>query len=265
MLLHNLLIWRRKAMAKKALESRTVLRMTPRQRLQHGLLLSSFFFLALSGFALKYPDSWMAWVLGGSEAVRRMGHRIAAVILLGVGIYHVLYCAFTREGRRLFLDFLPKWSDVTDLRETLFFYAGRSSRKPRYGRFSYADKFEYLALVWGTFLMGVTGLLLWFPMVLSRVAPRWWLDIASALHFYEAILAVSAIFIWHFYFVIFDPDVYPLNWAFWDGKISEHHLREHHTRLWEEAQAPPPEEAADDERPADSEADATKAEEPVTR
>jgi cytochrome b subunit of formate dehydrogenase len=226
--------------------------------------LVSFFALALSGFALKYPDSWMAWVLGGSEAVRRIGHRIAAVVLLGVGVYHLLYCAFTREGRRLILDFLPKMSDVTDLRETLFYYAGRSSRKPRYGRFSYADKFEYLALVWGTFLMGLTGLVLWFPMILSRVAPRWWLDIAAALHFYEAILAVSAIFVWHFYFVIFDPDVYPLNWAFWDGKISEHHLREHHARLYDELQAPPPaEEGPADAAPAEAVEQTPTEEEPV--
>jgi cytochrome b subunit of formate dehydrogenase len=238
MLLHNLLIWRRKTLLRKAREARTVLRMTPRQRWQHAALLSSFFFLALSGFALKYPDSWMASLLGSSEAVRHIGHRIAAVVLLGVGFYHIIYCIVTREGRQLFLDFLPKLSDITDVRMTLLYYAGRSDQKPRYGRFSYADKFEYLALVWGTVLMGFTGLVLWFPVLISRVLPRWWLDIASALHFYEAILAVSAIFIWHFYFVIFDPDVYPINWAFWDGKISEHHLREHHARVYEELQHP---------------------------
>ena len=238
MLLHNLLIWRRKVLLRKAREARTVLRMTPRQRWQHAALLTSFFFLALSGFALKYPDSWMARLLGSSEAVRHIGHRIAAVVLLSVGLYHVIYCIVTREGRQLALDFLPKLKDVTDLRQTLLYYLGRSDEKPRYGRFSYADKFEYLALVWGTILMGVTGLVLWFPVIISRVLPRWWLDIASALHFYEAILAVSAIFIWHFYFVIFDPDVYPINWAFWDGKISEHHLREHHPLVYEELQHP---------------------------
>jgi formate dehydrogenase gamma subunit len=241
MLMHNLLIWRRKVLKRREMEARTVLRMSPRQRIQHAALLLSFFFLALSGFALKYPESWMAWVLGSSEAVRHIGHRIAAVVLLSVGLYHVIYCIATREGRQLALDFLPKLSDVTDLRMTLLYYAGRSDQKPRYGRFSYADKFEYLALVWGTILMGVTGLVLWFPVLISRWLPRWWLDIASALHFYEAILAVSAIFVWHFYFVIFDPDVYPLNWAFWDGKISEHHLREHHPLVYEELQQAPAE------------------------
>ena len=238
MLLHNLLIWRRKLLLRKAREPRTVIRMTPRQRWQHAALLLSFFALALTGFALKYPDSWAAWVLGSSESIRRIGHRIAAVVLLSVGVYHVVYCIVTREGRRLFLDFLPKLSDVSELRQTLLYFLGRSEQKPRYGRFSYADKFEYLALVWGTFLMGVTGLVLWFPELISRWIPRWWLDIAAALHFYEAILAVSAIFIWHFYFVIFDPDVYPLNWAFWDGKISEHHLREHHPLQYEDLQHP---------------------------
>jgi cytochrome b subunit of formate dehydrogenase len=155
----------------------------------------------------------------------------------------------TREGRQLFLDFLPKLSDVSELRQTLLYYLGRSQEKPRYGRFSYADKFEYLALVWGTVLMGLTGLVLWFPVLISRWMPRWWLDIASALHFYEAILAVSAIFVWHFYFVIFDPDVYPLNWAFWDGKISEHHLREHHPLQYEALQHPAAEDDSDAAEP----------------
>ena len=256
MLLHNLLIWRRKVLLRKAREQRTVLRMTPRQRIQHAALLVSFFFLALSGFALKYPDSWAAWMLGSNEAIRHIGHRIAAVVLLSVGLYHVIYCIVTREGRQLFLDFLPTLTDVTDLRMTLLYYVGRSDEKPRYGRFSYADKFEYLALVWGTVLMGITGLVLWFPVLISRWMPRWWLDIAAALHFYEAILAVSAIFVWHFYFVIFDPDVYPLNWAFWDGKISEHHLREHHPLQYEALQQP----AAQDDAAAAPE---SREEEPV--
>jgi hypothetical protein len=58
--------------------------------------------------------------------------------------------------------------------------------------------------------------------------PRWWLDVATAIHFYEAILATLAIIVWHFYQIFVDPDVYPMNWAWWDGKVSEHHYREEH-------------------------------------
>jgi cytochrome b subunit of formate dehydrogenase len=78
---------------------------------------------------------------------------------------------------------------------------------------------EYLALVWGMFVMAFTGLALWFKVQTGHVAPRWVLDVATAVHFYEAILATLAILVWHFYWIIFDPDVYPMNWAWYDGKM----------------------------------------------
>ena len=96
-----------------------------------------------------------------------------------------------------------------------------SGGKPaRFGRFTYGEKMEYWALVWGTFVMASTGLMLWFKVAAGNLIPRWWLDVATAVHFYEAILASLAILVWHFYQVIFDPDVYPMNWAWWDGKMS---------------------------------------------
>lgn len=246
MLVHNGIIFRRKLLARRNAVPRTVERMSPLQRAQHFVLMASFIFLAVSGFALKYPDSVFALVLGYSESVRRIGHRIAGVLLIAVGAYHLWYLARTREGRSLFRDFLPSWQDVRDLRETLLYYLGRSEAKPRFGRFNYADKAEYYALVWGTILMGVTGLMLWFNVETGWLVPRWVLDIANALHFWEAVLAVLAIIVWHLYFVVFDPDVYPLNWAFWDGRISEHHLHEHHARMVEPAAPPepPPDDAA---------------------
>ena len=57
---------------------------------------------------------------------------------------------------------------------------------------------------------------------------RWWVDVATAIHFYEAILATLAILVWHFYQVFFDPDVYPMNWARWDGKMPVEHYRHEH-------------------------------------
>jgi len=76
--------------------------------------------------------------------------------------------------------------------------------------------------------MAVTGLALWFKLYATRLVPRWVLGVFTTVHFFEAILATLAIFVWHFYFVIFDPDVYPVNWAWLDGKITPHqHLEEH--------------------------------------
>ena len=87
---------------------------------------------------------------------------------------------------------------------------------------------EYWAVVWGTIIMGVTGLMIWFKMDVTRFLPRWAVDVALTIHYYEAILACLAIIVWHFYHVIFDPDVYPLNWACWSGKVSHHWQAEEH-------------------------------------
>ena len=82
--------------------------------------------------------------------------------------------------------------------------------------------------MWGLFVMAGTGLMLWAKVTVGTVLARWWLDVATAIHFYEAILATLAIVVWHFYQVFFDPDVYPMNWAWWDGKMSFEHYREEH-------------------------------------
>ena len=233
MLVHNGILWRRQALAQRAMHPRPIVRMDRNQRVQHWLLLSTFFALAATGFALKYPDSWLAWLLGSNEAVRRLGHRIAAVVMLALGVYHIGYMLFTRQGRQGLRDFAPRRKDLGDLVANLRYHLGRSSEKPRFARFGYAEKAEYYAVVWGTILMGLTGLMMWFEVEVVRLVPRWSVDIATAIHFYEAILAVSAIFVWHFYQVIFDPSVYPLNWAFWDGRVSAEHYREHHAQAYE--------------------------------
>jgi cytochrome b subunit of formate dehydrogenase len=163
-----------------------------------------------------------------SERVRGVTHRIAGVVLIGIGIYHLVYVALTRDGRRLLLDFLPAPKDATDAWGTMLYYLGLRSEKPEFRRFNYAEKAEYWALVWGLIVMAGTGLMLWAKISVGHVLARWWLDIATAIHLYEAILATLAIVVWHFYQVFFDPDVYAMNWAWWDGKMSFEHYREEH-------------------------------------
>ena len=113
--------------------------------------------------------------------------------------------------------------------------SGFSHQKPQYARFHYGKKMEYWALVWGMFVMGATGLALWFKVQMGHLGPRWILDIATAVHFYEAILATLAILVWHFYEVIFDPDVYPMNWAWYDGRMSVELYSEEHGADWRPA------------------------------
>jgi formate dehydrogenase gamma subunit len=228
MLVHNLLLFGKKVRARYRAANLTVLRMSLSQRLQHVILAVSFIALAVTGFALKFPDSWIGKAMGSSEMFRRWSHRIAGVVLLVAGAYHVIYLLTTRDGRQLLKDFLPATKDIKDVTDSARYLTGLSATKPKTARFGYAEKMEYWAVIWGTIIMGVTGLVIWFKMDVTKFLPRWAVDVALTIHYYEAILACLAIVVWHFYHVIFDPDVYPLNWACWNGKVSKHWQEEEH-------------------------------------
>jgi formate dehydrogenase gamma subunit len=228
MLLHNGLLFGKKVLARYRAADFPVLRMSLSQRLQHMVLAVSFITLAVTGFALKFPDSWISRMMGSSEEFRRYSHRVAGVVLLAAGAYHIYYLLRKREGRQLVIDLMPRAKDLTDLAQAGKYLTGVSDQKPRIGRFGYAEKMEYWAVVWGTIIMGVTGLMIWFKMDVTKFMPRWVVDVALTIHYYEAILACLAIIVWHFYHVMFDPDVYPVNWAFWNGRVSKHWHEEEH-------------------------------------
>ena len=228
MLLHNLLVWRWAALHERHPGEPQIERMTRNQRWQHWVLLISFFILVITGFALKYPDSGFAAALGMSERVRSIVHRIAGAVLIGSGIYHILYLIVWREGRSLVRDMLPSLDDLTAMQANVMFHMGKAKRGPLFGRFSYAEKAEYWALLWGTVIMGVTGTMLWAKVFFGNLLPRWFLDVATAIHFYEAVLATLAILVWHFYHVFFHHEAHNMNWSWWDGKMPLSHYREAH-------------------------------------
>jgi len=248
MFLHNAIIWRSKMIARRKMHNPMMTRMTTNQRWQHLVLLLSFIVLVVTGFALKFPDSWFAEMLAMSERVRSVVHRVAGVALISAGIYHVFYLALAREGRRLLSDIAPRPWDVSDMWGTMLYYLGFKRRKPACGRFTYGEKAEYWALVWGTGLMGLTGIMLWAKVWVGDLLARWWVDVATAIHYYEAILATLAIVVWHFYQVIFDPDVYPMNGAWWDGKMPVELYKHEHALDTESLR-----EAGADRPPADAE------------
>lgn len=221
MFVHNALLFLKKTAARFRATARPVLRMNAAQRWQHIVLAGSFVILAITGFALKFPDSWLAKLLGASEPFRRWTHRVAGIVLLLAGTFHLVYLLRTPEGRKLALDLFPVRKDFTDALCAARYLLGLSTEKPKFSRFGYAEKMEYWAVGWGTVIMGVTGLMIWFKMDVTRFLPRWFVDVALTIHYYEAVLACLAIVVWHFYHVIFDPDVYPLNPACWDGRVSE--------------------------------------------
>jgi hypothetical protein len=165
---------------------------------------------------------------GRHEAFRGELHRAAAVVLLAVTLYHLVHLAVNRRDRVFFLAMLPKWKDATDLVDVLLYNLGMRKQAPQFEKFNYAEKLEYWAFMWGTVIMAVSGFLLWFNNFALRHFPKWITDAATAVHWYEALLATFSILLWHFYMVIFDPLVYPMDTAWLDGKVSADHYR--HTR-----------------------------------
>lgn len=206
------------------------LRWTKNERIQHWLLAVSFAALVLSGFALKYPDSWWAWhfKVTGFFDLRGFLHRFYATIYIVLAVYHILYLIFTQRGRKQFRALLFAFKDFADLKSQILRNLAKPALLPRHGHFTYWEKIEYWALVWGTLVMIGSGVILWFENISLQFLPLWALDIATVIHFYEAILATLAIIVWHFYFVIFDPTVYPVNFSMFNGFITYKEMEEEH-------------------------------------
>jgi len=228
MALHNGLVFFRKVIQRYRAADLVVLRMNFNQRMQHMILAASFIILAITGFALKFPDSWIGKIMGSSEMFRSWTHRVSGVVLLAVGAYHVCYLLAKKEGRQLLKDMMPVPKDVKDLADNARYLGGLSKEKAKIGRFGYAEKMEYWAVIWGTIIMGITGVMIWLKVDVTRFMPRWVVDVSTAIHYYEAILACLAIIVWHFYHVIVDPDVFPINWACLTGKVTKHWHEEEH-------------------------------------
>ena len=194
-------------------------------RIAHLLLAVGFLVLAYSGFALKYPESWWARPLlqwEGEFGVRGWLHRGAAILMLVAAAWHVFHLAIDRGARRCIRNMLPHAGDWRELRQRTGYLLARRPEPPSERWLGYAEKLEYLAVVWGMVIMGVTGALLWFDDLSLRWLPAWVLDVATVVHLYEAILASLAICVWHFYYVIFDPEVYPMDTAWLTGRSPRH-------------------------------------------
>jgi len=209
------------------------LRMLPFERVQHALLAISFITLVWTGFALKYPDTWWArplLILEGTHSMRSIIHRVAAVIFIAVSVTHLVSLIVSRKLRDHWKEMLPRLEDAREASAGFAYSIGLGAEPPARSPHSYVEKAEYWAVVWGAIVMACTGLLLWANNLAMKFLPKSWLDVATSVHFYEALLATLAILVWHFYSIIFDPDVYPLNTAFLTGyssKKTEHSSEPH--------------------------------------
>lgn len=221
MLLHNGADWLRSV--RKMMKAPSVRRLSPGETAQHWVLMLSFSVLVITGFSLRFSEAvWVKWLFGweGGFEARGIIHRVSAVVMTVGAVWHGFYM-FTSRGWHWLKDMMPGRKDVADFGRNMAYLAGLRSEELRFGRFSYMEKIEYWALMWGTIIMTVSGAMLWFDnYFVDRLGlPKGVLDVMLVIHYYEAWLAFLAILIWHVYGTVFKAGVYPMNPAWLAGRM----------------------------------------------
>lgn len=205
----------------------TYTRFLPAQRIEHLLLLASFTTLALTGLPQKYAGNAIAEgviaLFGGIEKIRTV-HHIAAIVFLLEIVYHAVVVAYKVFVRRTEMSMLPGLRDITDGIDVLRYNLGLTKEHPKLPRYSFDEKVEYWALIWGGVIMAFTGFMLWNPITTARALPGEVIPAAKAAHGAEAVLAVLAILIWHTYNVHFKH----FNKSMFTGKMTLHDMEQEH-------------------------------------
>jgi cytochrome b subunit of formate dehydrogenase len=219
-------------------------RFTAWERSMHLVMLLSFFTLALTGMVLKF--SYMGWAqffagAVGGFATTGVLHRLGAVALIGIFMMHLWdvlkrkrrsgqgWWAFMQSDRSL----LFTKRDLREFRDSVKWFLGKGPR-PEYGRYTYWEKFDYFAVFWGMFIIGSTGLLLWFPEFFTNVLPGWTVNVATILHSDEALLAVGFIFTVHFFNTHFRPDKFPMDPVIFTGRVPLEEFKRDKPREYQE-------------------------------
>src|SRR5574340_50740 len=209
------------------------LRFTKDRRVEHWLLFLSFTTLAITGLIQKYSSLSISVsiveLLGGIQSVRII-HRIAALMFGVESIYHFVVLGYKLYVQRVKPTMMIGIKDGVDAVNSALFNLGFKKHPPKLGRYNFAEKAEYWALIWGLILMGTTGLMLWNPVLITGFLPGQFIPAAKVAHGWEAVLAVAAIILWHFYHAHFKK----LNKSMFNGKLTREEMEEEHQLELEE-------------------------------
>ncbi len=235
---------RRKELHHKAGNKVYIRRFKTRHRVTHIFVIISFIILALTGMMLKFAN--MPWAKTLSEAIGGVHaagnwHRFAAIITFGYFAFHLSALLYTKFKKGIkFNKFIFSSSslmfnrqDIRDFGATIKWFIGRGP-KPQYGRWTYWEKFDYMAVFWGVGVIGLSGLLMWFPEIFTRIAPGWLINVAQIIHSDEALLAVGFIFTIHFFNTHFRPEAFPMDTVIFTGHIPEEEYKEDRPKEYEE-------------------------------
>lgn len=219
-------------MSTPASGARYVQRFDRYHRVTHGFLMLSFLGLAATGLPLLFSDAPWAWylsrVFGGFEA-SALVHRLCAVILMGVFVAHIarlVHRAVVKKDYTMFwgpTSMVPQPRDLSEMVQHFKYFVGQAPR-PRFEHFTYWEKFDYWAVFWGMFVIGGSGLMLWFPEFFSQFLPGWVFNVAMVVHGEEALLAVGFIFTVHFFNGHIRPEKFPMDLVIFTGRMPRHEL-----------------------------------------
>lgn len=234
-----------------------ITRFSLRQRLEHWAVMGCFVILVVTGLPQKFSEAgwaqWLIWALGGIDLARLI-HRYLGILLAGVVVIHLSCLVYLLAAGRARPTMLPSLRDASDAIAMLKYDLGLSDQEPQFDRYDYRQKFEYWGLLFGVFIMIVTGFILYFPTWLTRIFPGEVVAATKVAHSQEALLALLVVVTWHLYGAHFNPDAFPFDSSIFTGKISlERMLKEHpleYARLVEQGKLKglePEEEKADKE------------------
>jgi len=207
--------------------TQTYLRFPIARRIEHWVMMLSFTLLGLTGLPQRFPDAGLSQAilgaLGGIESLRTIHHTAAIVMMLGTA-WHILVMGYSVFVMRDQMSMLPTLQDAKDALQALLYNIGIAKTYPQMGRYTFEEKMEYWAFVWGAFVMGATGFVMWNPITATQYLPGEFVPAAKAAHGNEAVLAVLAIIIWHMYGV----HIKRFNKAMFNGKMTEEEMLHEH-------------------------------------
>ena len=244
----------REAKVRATADEEQYTRFTPFERFLHLMVVTSFLLLVLTGMPLKfYYTGWARWIfgmLGGADVARAL-HRFGAIITFTYFGLHLASLGATlwrnRSGLRdpatgrLSLrrawsaafspdSMMPSTRDWRDFIAHQKWFFGKGPH-PQFDRWTYWERFDYFAVFWGIFIIGASGLVMWFPGFFTRFLPGWVINIALLLHSDEALLAAGFIFTFHFFNTHFRIEKFPMDTVIFSGRISKTELI-HERKLW---------------------------------
>lgn len=210
----------------------------------HLMIVTSFLTLALTGMTLKFPDnSFFALVsraLGGPIVTGYL-HRLGAMITFAYAAIHLYQLAMLFKRKKITVmgllkeeySLVPLPRDLIELKQNLLFFIGRGP-KPKFGRWTYWEKFDYMAVFWGINIIGASGLILWFPEIATWILPGWAINVATIIHSDEALLASGFIFTIHFFNTHLRPESFPMDTTIFTQRIPLETFKEERTREYEQ-------------------------------